>query len=144
MLVLQHFASVSLFCRSKFLNFPCAGMVTLSRARGFLFLLIYLYYLSFVRGFQCAPDAAFFKEAEEQQEEEWFGAIDNNGLPESESSQTSGGLPLQVGVDKTGDSNLLLLRGYLWSSRHQSSGEEEEAEEAAAANDVVVNVSLSF
>jgi hypothetical protein len=121
-------------------------MVTQSRARGFLFLLIYLYYLSFVRGFQCAPDAALFKEAEEQQQqEEWFRAIDNNGLPESESSQTSGWLPLQVGVDKTGDSNLLLLRGYLWSSSHQSSGEkEEEAEEAAAANDVVVNVSLSF
>jgi hypothetical protein len=121
-------------------------MVTQSRARGFLFLLIYLYYLSFVRGFQCAPDAALFKEAEEQQEEEWFRAIDNNGLPESESSQTSGGLPLQVGDDKTGDSNLLLLRGYPWSSSHQSSGEEEEeeAEEAAAANDVVVNVSLSF
>jgi hypothetical protein len=125
-------------------------MVTQSRARGFLFLLIYLYYLSFVRGFQCAPDPALFKEAEEQQEEQRFGAIDNNGLPESESSQTSGGLPLQVGVDKTGDSNVLLLRGYLWSSRHQSSGEEEEeeeeeeAEEAAAANDIVVNVSLSF
>jgi hypothetical protein len=120
-------------------------MVTQSRARGFLFLLIYLYYLSFVRGFQCAPDAALFKEAEEQQEEEWFAAIDNNGLPESESSQTSGGLPLQVGVDKTGDSNALHLRGSLWSSRHQSSEEEEEeAEEAAAANDVVVNVSLSF
>jgi hypothetical protein len=126
-------------------------MVTQSRVRGFLFLLIYLYYLCFVRGFQCAPDAALFKVAEEQQqEEEWFGAIDNNRLPESESSQTSGGLPVQVGVDKTGDSNSLLLRGYVWSSRHQSSGEEEEeeeeeeAEEAAAANDVVVNVSLSF